>query len=236
MVDFLDVCRFIPTAGGTTDWTYSSAVTGYQSPTAAGVVNGTTYSYRAESADLTQWEVGTGAYNTGTGVLARTAVLFNNLGTTAKINFASAPQVGIVGLAEDVPSLTKGTNTFTGAIVVSGNSSTFLNSSTPSGTNNTLEATSSLAIVASSNAVAVPSTTSGLVLVTDISVSGKVALFILVNTGAALLLGGSTGHLWSNTTTPAASNFGFAHDGTNFRIYNGFASTINFRVMSLSLT
>ncbi len=31
------------TAGSTTDWTYSSAVEGYQSPTAANVVNGVTY-------------------------------------------------------------------------------------------------------------------------------------------------------------------------------------------------
>jgi hypothetical protein len=48
----LNVCRFNPTAGGTTDWTYSSAVQGYQSLSAAGAVNGETYSYRAESADL----------------------------------------------------------------------------------------------------------------------------------------------------------------------------------------
>lgn len=98
----IDVCRFNPTAGGTTDWTYSSAVTGYQGPTAAGAVNGATYSYRAESADLTQWEVGTGAYNSGTGVFARTAVLFNSAGTTAKISFSAVPQVAVVALAEDL--------------------------------------------------------------------------------------------------------------------------------------
>lgn len=99
---FVNVCRFSPTAGGTTDWTYSSASTGYQSPSAAGVVNGRQYSYRAESADLSQWEVGQGAYNTGTGVLARTAVLFNSSGTTSKISFSAAPQVAIVALAEDL--------------------------------------------------------------------------------------------------------------------------------------
>jgi hypothetical protein len=98
----IDVCRFNPTAGGTTDWTYSSAVTGYQSPTAAGAVNAATYSYRAESADLTQWEIGTGAYNSGTGVFARTAVLFNSSGTTSKISFSAVPQVAVVALAEDI--------------------------------------------------------------------------------------------------------------------------------------
>lgn len=98
----INVCRFNPTTGGTTDWTYSSAVQGYQSPTAAGAVNGATYSYRAESADLSQWEIGTGVYSSGTGVLTRAAVLFNSSGTTSKINFSAAPQVAIVALAEDI--------------------------------------------------------------------------------------------------------------------------------------
>lgn len=117
---FLDVCRFTPTAGGATDWTYLSAVAGYQSPSAAGVQNGATYSYRAESADLSQWEVGTGAYNTGTGVLARTTVLFNSSGTTAKINFSSAPQVAIVALAEDLRPLVlpQGRLTLTSGVAV----------------------------------------------------------------------------------------------------------------------
>lgn len=108
MAAFLDVCRYIPTAGGTSDWTFAAAVTGYQSPTAAGVSNGTLYKYRAESGDLTQWEMGEGAYNTATGVLARTTVLFNNLGTTAKVSFNSVPQVAIVALAEDMVPQTRG--------------------------------------------------------------------------------------------------------------------------------
>jgi hypothetical protein len=112
MASFLDVCRFNPTAGGTTDWTYSSAVTGYQSPTAAGVVNGRLYKYRAESTDLSQWEVGEGAYNTGTGVLARTTVLYNSSGTTSKINFSAVPQVAIVALKEDLISIDE-SNSFT---------------------------------------------------------------------------------------------------------------------------
>src|SRR3954468_13297296 len=99
---FLDVCRFNPTAGGTTDWTVSSAVTGYQTPAAAGATNGTVYSYRAESADLTQWEIGVGTYTTGTLVLTRTTVLYNSgqtgtgsgqTGAGTKINFSAAPQV-----------------------------------------------------------------------------------------------------------------------------------------------
>lgn len=102
MAGMIDVCRFTPTAGGTTDWTYSAAVTGYQSPTAAGAVDGKIYRYRAESSDLTQWEVGYGAYTASSGVFARTTVLFNSSGTTSKINFSAAPTVGIVLLAEDL--------------------------------------------------------------------------------------------------------------------------------------
>lgn len=111
MASLLDNCKFNPTAGGTTDWTFSTAVQGYQSPSAANVVNGTKYKYFAVSADLSQWEIGEGAYNTGTGVLPRTTVLYNSSGTGAvpgqsgagtKINFTNPPFVAIVGLAEDV--------------------------------------------------------------------------------------------------------------------------------------
>jgi hypothetical protein len=112
MAAFLNVCRFNPTAGGTTDWTYSSAVNGYQSPAAANVVNGRLYKYRAESADLSQWELGEGVYNSG--VLTRATVLFNSSGSTSKINFSTAPQVAIVALKEDLISIEEA-NTFTTA-------------------------------------------------------------------------------------------------------------------------
>src|SRR6202035_4001896 len=105
MAAFLDGCRFNPTAGGTTDWTYSSVVPGYQSPAAANAVSGRLYKYRAESADLSQWELGEGAYNSTSGTFARTTVLFNSSGTTTKISFSSAPQVAIVALKEDLISI-----------------------------------------------------------------------------------------------------------------------------------
>lgn len=114
MAAWLNVCRFIPTAGGTADWTYSSAVVGYQGPALSGAVNGRVYKFRAESADLSQWELAEGAYNSGTGVFARTTVLYNSSGTgTAtgqsgagtKINFSTVPQVAIVALKEDLLSI-----------------------------------------------------------------------------------------------------------------------------------
>lgn len=98
----LDVCCFTPTTGGLTDWTYSAIVPGYQSLAAAGAINGAYYRYRAESLDQSQWEVGVGFYNSGTGVLSRSQVIFNSLGTTAKINFSTVPKIGIVLLAEDL--------------------------------------------------------------------------------------------------------------------------------------
>lgn len=98
---FLTLCKFNPTAGGTTDWTYSSIVTGYQSPSSANAVNGALYIQRAESSDLSQWEVSSGAYNSGTGVFPRTTVLLNSSGTGTlqsgagtKINFSTTPTVG----------------------------------------------------------------------------------------------------------------------------------------------
>lgn len=111
MAAWLNVCRYTPTLGGTTDWTYSAAVAGYQSPALAGVVNGRLYKYRAESADLSQWEMGEGAYNTATGVLARTTVTYNSSGTGTgtgqsgagtKINFSTVPQIAVVALKEDL--------------------------------------------------------------------------------------------------------------------------------------
>jgi len=112
MAAFLNACRFNPTAGGTTDWTYSSAVNGYQSPAAANVVNGRLYKYRAESADLSQWELGEGTYSGG--VLTRTTVLFNSSGNTSKINFSTIPQVAVVALKEDLISIEEA-NAFTAA-------------------------------------------------------------------------------------------------------------------------
>ena len=112
MAAFLNVCRFNPTAGGTTNWTVSAGVAGYLAPAAAGAVNGRVYKYRAESADLSQWEIGEGSYSAG--VLARTTVLFNSAGTTAKINFSAPPQVAVIALKEDLISIEEG-NSFTAA-------------------------------------------------------------------------------------------------------------------------
>lgn len=102
MAAFVDNCKFNPTAGGTTDWTFASAVLGSQSPSASGAVNGAKYKFLAISADQTQWELAEGAYTSSTGVFARTTVLYNSSGNTSKINFSAAPTVAIVALLEDL--------------------------------------------------------------------------------------------------------------------------------------
>jgi hypothetical protein len=102
-ISFVDVCRFTPTAGGTGDFVVSAAATGYLTPANAGAVNGATYRYRAESADLTQWEVGYGVYASATTTLARTTILKSS-NANAKVNFTNPPSVGLVYLAEDAMS------------------------------------------------------------------------------------------------------------------------------------
>lgn len=102
MANFVDVAKFTASSGGTGTFTVSAAVTGYQTPASAGAVNGATYRYRAESSDLSQWEVGYGVYSSAGPTLTRATILFNSSGTTSAINFSAAPQVGMVLLAEDL--------------------------------------------------------------------------------------------------------------------------------------
>lgn len=99
MAGLVNTCLFTATAGGTTDWTPSSAVTGYMTPTAAGVVTNRVYKFRAESSDLTEWELAEGIWDGSK--LVRTTVLQNSAGTLVKINFSAAPKVGIVAAKED---------------------------------------------------------------------------------------------------------------------------------------
>jgi hypothetical protein len=94
---------FNPTAGALTDFTYSSALTGFQSPQAAGAVVGNIYSYAAQSADLTQWEEGVGTWGAGN-VLKRTVIQFSS-NANAKVNFSVVPTVFIDCRGEDVAQL-----------------------------------------------------------------------------------------------------------------------------------
>jgi hypothetical protein len=102
MVAFVDVCRFRAASTGSGDFVVSSPVQGYQTPASAGATSAAVYRYRAENFDLSEWEVGYGAYTAGTLTLARTTVLYNHLGTTAAVNFTTRPYIGLVVLAMDM--------------------------------------------------------------------------------------------------------------------------------------
>lgn len=101
----LGPCRFTNAADGTVDWTYPGPTIDMQSPTAAGAADGTVYEYYAQSLDMTQWEKGTGAYTASTGVFARTTVLANSLGTTAKISFTNPPEIVFYDLFAAPPAV-----------------------------------------------------------------------------------------------------------------------------------
>ena len=99
---FLDGVYFLATSAGTVDFIPASAIQGYRTPANGGAANTITYGYRAESASLNEWEIGVGTYSTTGPTLARTTVIANHLGTTAKVNFTAAPNVGVVALSQDI--------------------------------------------------------------------------------------------------------------------------------------
>jgi len=97
----VDVVKFTAASAGSGSFVVSAAVPGYQAPVTASALTGSQYSYRAESADLSQWEVGQGTYTSSNVTITRTP-LFNSAGGSSAITFTSPPQVGFVALAEDL--------------------------------------------------------------------------------------------------------------------------------------
>lgn len=99
MVGLADAIKFTPASAGTVDFVYSSTVAGFRSPV-SNLTDAVTYHYRAESADLSSWEIGVGTWTASSSTLARTTVLYSSTGS--KINFAAAPHVAVVALAGDI--------------------------------------------------------------------------------------------------------------------------------------
>lgn len=100
----LDRCWFNPTAGGSGDWVVSSALAGYMTPAQAGAANGETLYYAAQSSDLSEWEIGNGAYNSGTATIPRTNILFSS-NANAKVTFTTTPTVFVTLTAEALAAL-----------------------------------------------------------------------------------------------------------------------------------
>lgn len=188
-VGFLDVCRFTATSSGTGDFVVNTAVIGYQTPTSAGAVNGKVYRYRAESSDLTEWEVGYGAYTSGTTTLARTTILFSSTG--AKVNFTAAPQVAIVFLAEDFNGTGQIPGTSTNDAATSGNIGELISSTVSSGS-----------AVALSGAGTVVNVTSISLSAGDWDITGAVVFNPGATTNITLIFGSISATSTVHDTTP----------------------------------
>ncbi len=132
---YLDSCGFNPASSGTGDFVVSAAITGYQTPAGASAVNGTVYSYRAQSSDLSQWENGFGAYTVSTTTLARTTVTASSTGS--KVSFTAAPNVYITALSTDLANASLLTNGTVPAARLPSGAAFIVNPSNPSGTTNT---------------------------------------------------------------------------------------------------
>lgn len=101
MVSFVNACVFKPTSAGVGDFVVSAAVPGWQTPAQAGATDGAIYRYRAAVSDGSQWEIGTGAYTSGSTTLARTTILASSTGG-AKVSFSQAPDITLTAFAMDV--------------------------------------------------------------------------------------------------------------------------------------
>lgn len=99
---FLATCMFTAASSGSADFSDGTAVAAWLNMVNAGAVNGATYSYRAMSADRTQWEEGRGVYTSGSpGTLARTTI-YKSSNANAKVTFTNPPIVFITLLKVDM--------------------------------------------------------------------------------------------------------------------------------------
>jgi hypothetical protein len=100
---------YVAGSSGLSDFSDGTALTGMRNIAAAaaanGLTNGAVYSYRAEHpTDKSIWENGSGAVDTGTGVVARTTIAESSSGTS-KINFAVAPVILLTGMKRDADAV-----------------------------------------------------------------------------------------------------------------------------------
>ncbi|MDR3469839.1 MAG: hypothetical protein P4M07_28250 [Xanthobacteraceae bacterium] len=249
-----DVCRFNPTAGGTGDWTYSSTVQGYQSPALANVQNGLSYRLRAESADLSQWEISTGVYTSGTGTFARTTVLYNSAGTGSApgqsgagtpVNFSAAPQVAVIALAEDFRELLQAARTYYVATTGS-DSNNGLSSAAPFltiqhainvvagldlGAGNNVTIQLAAGIYSGGVTVGSPFVGSGTVTILG-STSSPASCVVNNSSGSAVYVGGGARLSVSGITVTATSGHGMVAYGTGSTLT--IAGACGFGAVSLS--
>ena len=105
MTDYINNSIFIAAGTGIGNFTVAGAVQGYLTPAGAGGVDGQVFNYKAQNADRSQWEVGTGTLTNGGTQLTRTPLLSSN--ANGLVNFLTVPTVAVsVWLSSDVAALT----------------------------------------------------------------------------------------------------------------------------------
>lgn len=102
MASYLDMCRFVPVAGGLGDWEVASAVQGYLDDIGSSAEDQIPYHAHAQSADQQQWEISTGIYDLATRTFRRTRIDYGSNGPGVPVDFTAIPEVGIVLLKEDI--------------------------------------------------------------------------------------------------------------------------------------
>jgi hypothetical protein len=92
---------FVASSGGIGAFNVSAAATGYRTPNAAGAQDGSTYRYRAQSADLSEWEEGSAVASSSASSFTR-VVSASSAGGTTTVNFTNPPTVALTIRAEDI--------------------------------------------------------------------------------------------------------------------------------------
>ena len=243
--------RFTNALGGTADWIYPGPTIDLQSPASAGAVNGTTYLIYAEALDRSQWEIATGAYTSSTGTFARTTVLFNSLGTTAKINFAEPPAVSVyddtsyanLASSNTFTDTTESTSHSTGSQILNGGLGVAKTIFTGESLGNdgdissfpTLDTSSKSYSIASGATYDISAGNSSGILFINHPVSGSTAIFIVG--GGIVALVGQAGSEFAATSTPSVSQLGVYYDSTTpcYRVKNGVATTQTFQAQFFKL-
>lgn len=180
---------------------------------------------------------GTGAAGTAT-VAARSDHVHPT--DTSRAPLASPSFTGTVASSGvlNVTNATASTGTSTGAIVASGGlgvaGDVHANSYTPHAAPSSkwgmdLSGNGGNTITVSASSSAVLPVGSGLIMLTDSTTTGQTGLYLNGGslTSAAVLLAGGSAYV-APTTTPAAGKYSVGFDGTNWRIYNGAATSITF--------
>lgn len=126
------------TTASTDPYVFSSAVSGYLAPGAAGVSNGARVAYVAVNSQTapTLFEVGEGVFTSATSQITRDTIHRNHLGTTTKVTWGAGPNyLFLAPSAARLPVLeTDGRLTLTGGLNVTGGGAAVTGNATVTGT------------------------------------------------------------------------------------------------------